>query len=284
MNTEKIDRFLELRSKGRTFAAIAAELEVTPRTLMNWQKQHRQELDNRRSMEIEQIQDKFIRSHEKELECVSTMLQRVEEVLHERQLKYCSTESLFAMACRLRNELRKIRIEPVFEFDDDLTDEPVEADTTIVKIQSGEIEAPKPVTQAPLHLGNESHAAEPAKIAPLSAAAVQPSATIKPEPIAPIPAAAILAAKPVLNPEPATPAKPTHPAPAAPTQSSPAPAAHPATAAAAPRPAPPIRPSPNGSVTTPIVAGTQPPAASPFTPKDSWRPYSSPQPVKPARN
>ncbi len=124
MNTPAtVERFIQLRAQGRTILSISEELQVAPRTLNKWQKKYRQDLNYHRNVELEKVQDKHLRSHEKELECLSNQLKRVEEVLHERRLSACSTESLFAMSIALRSQIRKQRIEPVFDDADDSTTE-----------------------------------------------------------------------------------------------------------------------------------------------------------------
>ncbi len=46
-NTDTTDRFIQLRAQGATFAAIAAELSVSPRTLLRWSREHQHQVQNR---------------------------------------------------------------------------------------------------------------------------------------------------------------------------------------------------------------------------------------------
>jgi transposase-like protein len=39
-DNETIDRFIQLRAQGGTFARIAAKLNVSTRTLIHWSRQH----------------------------------------------------------------------------------------------------------------------------------------------------------------------------------------------------------------------------------------------------
>ena len=52
---ETQQRFIHLRSQGRSFAGIAQELNVARGTLFNWSRKFRFEIQNIRAMELEAL-------------------------------------------------------------------------------------------------------------------------------------------------------------------------------------------------------------------------------------
>lgn len=111
---ETHNRFVELRAKGWTLARIAAELHIAKGTAVEWERQHRTEITDLRSLEIEALQDRVLASHEAELATLAGQLQRVEAILAKRKFECLSTEYLFCMAGALRSQIRRLRLTPAF--------------------------------------------------------------------------------------------------------------------------------------------------------------------------
>jgi len=107
-------RFLELRAKGWSLARIASQIEVSQRTLVDWNRQHYAELRALRAVELEALEEKILASHEHELTCLAQHLKQVEAELSKRKFDYESTRDLFRLAATLRNEIRTTRLEPDF--------------------------------------------------------------------------------------------------------------------------------------------------------------------------
>jgi DNA-binding XRE family transcriptional regulator len=53
------ERFMELRGRGVPLANIAAEIEVSKTTLINWERDLKEQIDNLRAVELEALYDKF---------------------------------------------------------------------------------------------------------------------------------------------------------------------------------------------------------------------------------
>jgi hypothetical protein len=117
-STDTNGKFLELRAKGWSLARIATQIGVSKRTLVNWQHQHRQELRLLRAVELEALQEKILASHKAELTRLAGRLQAVEIELSQRELdnklRYVETRDLYRLAALIRDEIRKLRIEPDF--------------------------------------------------------------------------------------------------------------------------------------------------------------------------
>jgi len=104
---ETCQRFIERRALGWTLERIAAELHVTKRTLIAWQKKYQAEIDDLQRLEHEALQARLLPSQEQELTRLATRLDQVEAVLAKRKLECLSTEFLFCLAGSLRAQLRK---------------------------------------------------------------------------------------------------------------------------------------------------------------------------------
>ena len=105
-------KFLELRAKGWSLARIAKTIEVSQRTLVDWNQQHRAELQALRAAELEALEEKLLASHEHELTCLARSLEKIENELSQRKFDYESTRDLLHMASLVRSEIRKKRLEP----------------------------------------------------------------------------------------------------------------------------------------------------------------------------
>ncbi|HOX59460.1 MAG TPA: hypothetical protein P5205_20185 [Candidatus Paceibacterota bacterium] len=105
-------RFLELRAKGWSLARIAVAIDVSQRTLVDWNRQHLEELRALRALEIEALQEKLLATHEHELACLAKHLEQVEGELAKRKFDYESTRDLFRLASLLRSEIRKLCVQP----------------------------------------------------------------------------------------------------------------------------------------------------------------------------
>lgn len=104
---ETQQRFIHLRSQGRSFACMAQDLNVSRGTLFNWSRKFRFEIQNLRAMELEALQEQLIATREQRARLYGDQLQRVEAELKKRDLADLSTGALFQMARTLRNQIQR---------------------------------------------------------------------------------------------------------------------------------------------------------------------------------
>jgi transcriptional regulator with XRE-family HTH domain len=62
------ERFIELRGQGLSLAAIAAEIGVSKPTLINWERDLKERIDNVQAVELEAMYDKCCLSVRKRVE------------------------------------------------------------------------------------------------------------------------------------------------------------------------------------------------------------------------
>src|SRR3954462_15716549 len=78
-NQEIHDRFVLLRAQGMSFNDISVNLNVAQSTLILWSRQHRLEIANLRSMNLEQLQQKYLKTYADQINILGQQLQAVEE-------------------------------------------------------------------------------------------------------------------------------------------------------------------------------------------------------------
>jgi hypothetical protein len=109
-STDTKSKFLELRAKDWSLARIAKHIDVSVRTLVDWNQQHREEIRTLRAIEIEALQEKFLATHEQELNSLTHLLKRVDQEIAARNVDHLETVELFRLAAATRAEIRKIVI------------------------------------------------------------------------------------------------------------------------------------------------------------------------------
>jgi len=104
---ETVQKFIELRSKGMSFARMAEELGVARSTLILWSQKHQHVIYNLRAIEWEEFVDRTIASKQERLKSLAEQLRRIEAELAGRDLAPVSTPGLQSMAEQLRRRLER---------------------------------------------------------------------------------------------------------------------------------------------------------------------------------
>jgi transposase-like protein len=102
---ETIQKFIELRSKGVSFARIAEQLGVAKSTLILWSREHQHLIQNLRAIEWEDFVDRTLASKQERLKALSEQLRRLDSELARRDLASVPTNQLQTMAERIRRRL-----------------------------------------------------------------------------------------------------------------------------------------------------------------------------------
>jgi orotate phosphoribosyltransferase-like protein len=113
-NQETVEKFIELRSRGISFARIAEQLGVAKSTLINWSREHQHLIRNLRVIEWEGFVDRTLASKEERLKAISDQLGRLEAELAQRDLASVPTARLQGMAEQLRRRLDRECGSPLF--------------------------------------------------------------------------------------------------------------------------------------------------------------------------
>ena len=105
---------MQLRAEGWSLARIAAHLNISKRTLVDWNQHSPPDIQTLKAVELAAPQEKILASHEAELTQLMNHLKRVEQELTKRELQFVSTENLYRFAGQLRLEIRAVRLRPAF--------------------------------------------------------------------------------------------------------------------------------------------------------------------------
>ena len=107
------NQFIELRAKGWSLGRISEQLKVSQRTLVDWNRQEREQIRTLRAIEWEALQEKILATGEQELVHLKKELDRLEAQLAKRTVEFVSTENLYRLSALVRAEIRKVCQVPV---------------------------------------------------------------------------------------------------------------------------------------------------------------------------
>jgi transposase-like protein len=101
------DRFLDLRAAGKSLRAIAEELNVHPNTLFRWNKQLKDQVAERRALELEVLAEKYYMLREKRITLIGRQLERIIQDLDRYNLEDVSTPKLLDLLLKYTAALRR---------------------------------------------------------------------------------------------------------------------------------------------------------------------------------
>jgi len=110
-------RFIELRGQGLPLAKISAEINVSKPTLISWERDVKEEIEDVRAIELEAMYDKYYLSTRKKVEFFRDVLSRIQGELETRDLSTIPTDKLFAMYAHFYREAQHTF--PKIEFRDE---------------------------------------------------------------------------------------------------------------------------------------------------------------------
>ena len=104
---ETVQKFIELRAQGWSFVRIASELGVAKSTLTEWSRKFRFEINNRRALVLDDLQDRILGTVQSRVTGLAEKLGKVENELRQRNLTDLSTSQLFALSTSLRRQIER---------------------------------------------------------------------------------------------------------------------------------------------------------------------------------
>ena len=104
---ETVQRFIELRAQGWTYARLMTELNVTKPTLIAWSRKHQFDIQNLHAIELEALREKWLASTTERVDKLGAQLQSVETELARRDLSTLSTPQLMTAARDLRRQIEQ---------------------------------------------------------------------------------------------------------------------------------------------------------------------------------
>lgn len=102
---ETVQKFIERRAQGWSYVRIGSELGVAKSTLVEWSRKFRFDINNRRAIELDDLQHRVLGTVQSRVGELANKLSRVEEELRKRDLSQVPTARLYAMADALRRQM-----------------------------------------------------------------------------------------------------------------------------------------------------------------------------------
>lgn len=100
------ERFIELRAEGRSYADIAAELNVSKPTLIAWGKEFQKEVANARTLRLDGLFERYAVAKGKRIEAFGNRLQAILAELDTRNLADVPTTALLKLALDYGDRLK----------------------------------------------------------------------------------------------------------------------------------------------------------------------------------
>jgi hypothetical protein len=104
---QTVQRIIELRAQGWTYARLITELNVSKPTLIAWSRKHQFEVQNLKAIELEALREKWLASITARVDALGEQLRKVEAELATREPTGLNTPQLFALARSLRCQIEQ---------------------------------------------------------------------------------------------------------------------------------------------------------------------------------
>ena len=104
---ETVEKFIELRAQGWTYARLVTELNVSKPTLIAWSRKHQFQIQNLKVIELEALSEKWLASTTDRVNALGEQLRKVDAELATREPAALTTPQLFALARNLRRQIEQ---------------------------------------------------------------------------------------------------------------------------------------------------------------------------------
>jgi hypothetical protein len=121
---DTIDQFIELRSEGKSYRTIAAQLKICVGTAAKWGRDHKAEIARRHGFRIEALHERYLGSYEDKLADMTAEIAQINAELKQRDLETVSTEFLLYRKTCLQARLDKLAASALRVDDVDSESEP----------------------------------------------------------------------------------------------------------------------------------------------------------------
>lgn len=110
--TDIKEQFINLRAKGLSYSKISDELKVSRKTLIEWNNGLKEEVANRKALELEALFEKYLLLKEHRVGLFGSLLGKISEELAKRDFSDVGTVQLMDMLIKYNTQLKDELIEP----------------------------------------------------------------------------------------------------------------------------------------------------------------------------
>ena len=112
---ETKERFIELRAKGWSFDKIAKELGKAKQTLIDWSKELKDEVANRKALELEALYEAYYLLKENRLQTFGGLLNKIKDEVLSRDLSDVPTDKLLDLFLKYNSQIKEEIVEPIYK-------------------------------------------------------------------------------------------------------------------------------------------------------------------------
>ena len=106
-DSETVQRFIERRVQGWTYARLMTELNVSKPTLIAWSRKHQFQIQNLKAIELEALREKWLATTTERVNALGEQLRKVEAELAKRDVSGLTTPQLHTLARTLRRQIEQ---------------------------------------------------------------------------------------------------------------------------------------------------------------------------------
>ena len=122
-DVETRQRFVELRAQGKSLRAAADELGVGKQTLVRWEREHKEQIENLKAIELEALTERYRLTVQAQVERYGAFLEQVTEELRKRDLTTVPTSKLFDIMVKLESRVEAMCPAPTLRDDEEIADQ-----------------------------------------------------------------------------------------------------------------------------------------------------------------
>ena len=109
------DRFVELRAQGLSLSAIAVQLHVSKRTLVEWNGELRQDVRALRAVELEALHERILASYEEQLKHLVGWQKKIQAELDASNFKFIENPKLLQMLLLVQGQIEHLEVQAGFD-------------------------------------------------------------------------------------------------------------------------------------------------------------------------
>ena len=102
-----VQRFIELRASGWTYARLMTELNTSKPTLIGWSRKYQFEIQNLKAIELESLAGQWLDTVQDRVKAWGEQLRKVEAELAKRDVADLTTAQLYTLARSLRRQIEE---------------------------------------------------------------------------------------------------------------------------------------------------------------------------------
>lgn len=103
-------QFINLRAQNKSFDFISNELKISKTTLLSWSKEYQYEISNLKTVQLEELKEKYLITKEQRLKVFKALVEKIEQEISIRNFTDMPTEKLIdyynVMTAKANGEIR----------------------------------------------------------------------------------------------------------------------------------------------------------------------------------